>query len=96
MTRRRIWGFILIPSVLFWTSACSHVREPTVPRTIPVPIPVPCEIEQVPKTELPVAEEGANVARKAQVAAARIELLTAENERLRAANNQPCPTEIPE
>lgn len=74
-------------------SACA--TTPQLPKEVRIPIPVPCEIEQVPATELPVAEPDANVARKAAVAAARIELLKAENTRLRAANTSPCPKELP-
>ena len=66
------------------------------PKEVYIPVPIPCEIEQVPSTELPTASPDANVAGKAAVAAARIELLKAENERLRAANTNPCPTEIEE
>ena len=71
-------------------SACS--TTPQLPTEVRIPVPVPCEIEQVPETELPVASPDANVAEKATVAAARIELLKAENTRLRAANNRPCPS----
>lgn len=74
-------------------AACAS--GPEIPKETRVPIPVPCEIEQVPATELPTAEPDANMARLAAIAAAIIELLKAENERLRAANNNPCPTEIP-
>lgn len=73
-------------------AACS--TTPQLPKEVRIPIPVPCEIEQVPSTTLPVASPDANVAEKALVAAARIELLKAENIRLRAANSSPCPTEI--
>ena len=90
MTRLCRW--LLATGIILALPACA--TTPQLPETVKVLVPVPCEIEQVPSTELPVAEDGANVARKAAVAAARIELLKAENTRLRAANDTPCPTEI--
>lgn len=69
---------------------------PSLPKRTLIPIPVPCEVEQVPETDLPVAPKGANVAQLAAYAAAVIELLKAENTRLRAANDGPCPTDLPE
>lgn len=75
-------------------SACGATV--TVPKEVYIPVPVPCEIEQVEQTELPTAPAGSNVAKKAATAMAQILLLKAENERLRAANNNPCPTELPE
>lgn len=90
MTRLQRW--LVAMGIILLVPACASTPE--LPKEVRIPIPVPCEIEQVPATELPVAEADANVARKAAVAAARIELLKAENTRLRAANNSPCPTEI--
>jgi hypothetical protein len=90
MTRLQRW--LVAMGIILLVPACA--TTPELPKEVRIPIPVPCEIEQVPATELPVAEPDANVARKAAVAAARIELLKAENTRLRAANNSPCPTEI--
>lgn len=91
MSRLQRWlrhvGIILTAPLSL--AACS--TTPSVPEKVYIPIPVPCEVEQVPETELPVAEDEANVARKAAVAAARIQLLLAENLQLRAANNNPCP-----
>lgn len=62
----------------------------TLPKEIRVPIPVPCEIEQVPATELPAPDGDESLYGLAKIALAQIGLLKAENERLRAANNSPC------
>lgn len=86
--------FAALPILLMLTFLISACASTPMPEKTYIPVPIPCEIEQVAKTELPTASPDANVAGKAAVAAARIELLKAENERLRAANNRPCPTEI--
>ena len=72
--------------------ACNTTQS--LPKEVLVPVPVPCEVEQVPLTELPVASPDANVFELAQVAAARVKLLLADRERLAAANANPCPLEI--
>ena len=46
------------------------------------------------KTELPTPTGDESLFGLAKIALAQIGLLKAENERLRAANNNPCPTEI--
>lgn len=69
---------------------CTTTR---MPEEVLVPVPVPCEIEQVPETELPQPTEDDGLFRLAQIALAQIGLLKAENERLRAANTNPCPME---
>ena len=89
MTRLQRW--LAAMGIILLVPACA--TSPRLPKEVFIPIPVPCEIVQVPETELPVAEPDANVARKAAVAAARIELLLAENLQLRAANNNPCTPE---
>lgn len=80
-------GYIFFLPLL--ATACA--TTPGLPKETLVPVPVPCEIEQVPKTELPDASPGADIFELAKVAAARIKLLMADNERLRAANTSPCP-----
>lgn len=85
----RLWllkGFILLMPVSLL--ACASPAK--APVKVMVPVPVPCKIEQVDKTELPVAPEDASIFERAKVAAARILMLQAENERLRAANKSPC------
>lgn len=80
-------GYILFfPLTLM---ACTTTQQ--LPREVRVPVPVPCEVEQVEETALPTAGPDADIAELAKVAAARIKLLLAENTRLRAANNNPCP-----
>lgn len=71
-------------------AACATPGQ-RLPEEVLVPVPVPCEVEQVEQTGLPVASPDADIFERAQVAAARIKLLLAENERLRAANTNPCP-----
>lgn len=77
------------PFALVALAGCKTAPEP--PRVVKVPIAVACEIEQVPESELPQAAPGANVFELTTVALARLKILMAENTRLRAANNNPCP-----
>jgi hypothetical protein len=72
--------------------ACTTAQS--LPKEVLVPLPVPCEVEQVEKTELPTASADADIFELAQVAAARVKLLLAENTRLRAANTNPCPATL--
>lgn len=83
--------FFLLTSALL-LAGCAHTRE--LPKEVLVPVPVPCEVEQVPETELPQVRPDMNVFEAAQVRMAQLKLLLAENTRLRAANTNPCPTEI--
>jgi len=92
MTRIQRW--MAATGIILALPACASTQS--LPETVLVPIPAPCEIEQVTPSGLPVAEPGANVARKAQVAAARIMILLADRERLIAANTNPCPKELPD
>lgn len=80
-------GFIFFTPLM--AAACSTTQD--MPTITMVPVPVPCVIEQVPETKLPVAAPDADIWQLAKVAAARIKLLMADNERLRAANSSPCP-----
>lgn len=89
IAKLRYWllrGFIF----LFPFSLLACASPAKAPVKVMVPVPVPCKIEQVDKTVLPVAPEDASIFERAKVAAARILLLQAENERLHAANNSPC------
>ena len=72
-------------------AACATMQ---MPEKTYIPVPIPCEVEQVEKTELPTPTGYENLFGLAKIALAQIGLLKAENERLRAANNNPCPTEI--
>jgi hypothetical protein len=81
-------GYIFFLPLL--AAACA--TTPTPPKEVLVPVPVACEIEQVEPTPLPTAAADAGIFELAKVAAARIKLLMADNERLRAANASPCPT----
>lgn len=80
--------YLLLTSPLL-LAACA--TTPTLPKEVLVPVPVPCEIEQVPPTELPQVRPDMNIFEAAQVRMAELLLLRAENERLRAANSSPCP-----
>jgi hypothetical protein len=84
--------FLLATGIILMIPACQTATQ--LPKEVRVPVPVPCEIEQVPKTELPQVSPTDGLFRLAQIALAKIGLLEAENERLRAANNDPCPTEF--
>jgi PBP1b-binding outer membrane lipoprotein LpoB len=68
----------------------SCTTTPELPKVVKVPVPVPCEIEKVEPTELPKVRDDMNVFEAAQVRMAQINLIIAENIRLRAANNEPC------
>lgn len=89
----RIVPYVLHVSLLTMAlilSGCA-TREVRIPVETKIPVPVACEIEQVEQTALPVAPENGTIFDRAKVAAARIKLLMAENEKLRAANTNPCP-----
>jgi hypothetical protein len=80
--------FFLLTSLLA-LSACATTQR--LPSEVLVPVPVPCEVEQVPATELPQVSPDMNIFDAAKVRMAQLKLLLAENTRLRAANNNPCP-----
>lgn len=82
--------YLLLTSPLL-LAACA--TTPALPKEVLVPVPVPCEIEQVPQSELPAVTSDMNVFEAARTRMAELFLLRAENERLRAANSSPCPTE---
>lgn len=69
----------------------SCTTTPKLPEVVKVPVPVPCEIEKVEPTELPKVRDDMNVFEAAQVRMAQLQLIIAENLRLRAANDTPCP-----
>lgn len=81
-----------LPTSALLLAGCATTE--TLPREVLVPVPVPCEIEQVPVSEMPTVSSNMNVFEAAQVRMAQLKLLLAERERLRAANTTPCPTEI--
>lgn len=81
--------FLLTSALALLLAGCAHTQE--LPEEVLVPLPVPCEIEQVPETELPQVRPDMNVFEAAQVRMAQIKLLLAENTKLRAANTNPCP-----
>lgn len=60
---------------------------------VKVPVPVACEIEQVPVPTYPAASarKGMGIWDLSRIIAADRRTRMAENERLRAANNNPCP-----
>lgn len=68
----------------------SCTTTPKLPEVVKVPVPVPCEIEKVEPTELPKVRDDMNVFEAAQIRMAQINLIIAENIRLRAANDSPC------
>lgn len=80
--------YLLLTSPLL-LAACA--TTPTLPKEVLVPVPVPCEIEQVPPADLPQVRPDMNVFEAAQTRMAQLSLLLAERERLRAANQSPCP-----
>lgn len=89
----RFHFLLLVLPAVFGALVLSACATTQMPEKTYIPVPIPCEIEQVEKTELPQASEGDSLFRLAQVALAQIGLLKAENERLRAANTNPCPVE---
>lgn len=80
-------GYVFLLPLLL----CACATTPDVPKVVKVPVPVACEIEQVEAAELPAATADMNVFELVQVALARLMLVEAENTRLRAANENPCP-----
>lgn len=96
MIRRfRTWlGMVLLAAAVTVLPGCT--RTVTVPGPaveVKVPVPVACEIEQVPAAERPRAARGMSHYDLTKVALADRRVLMAENERLRAANSNPCPGE---
>lgn len=70
-------------------AACSTAAK--APTVVKVPVPVACEIEQVPVLEKPQAFSNMGIFDLTKTALAKLRILEAENERLRAANSNPCP-----
>lgn len=77
----------LLPVVAL--AACSTAAK--APTVVKVPVPVACEIEQVPVSDKPRASSDMGIFDLAKVALAQLRTVEAENERLRAANANPCP-----
>lgn len=78
-------------------SACATDNGPaTPPVEVLVPVPVACEIEQVPAGPRPSdqARAGMTIWELTKIALAERQILLGEVERLRAANQSPCP--VPE
>lgn len=70
-------------------AACSTAAK--APTVVKIPVPVACEIEQVPVLEKPQATSNMGIFDLTKTALANLRILEAENERLRAANANPCP-----
>lgn len=88
---------ILLLAATFGLVACS--AGPRIPPQAPsavrveVPVPVACEIEQVPEGDRPSrqATDDMGIYDLTKIALAERRILMGENQRLRAANNNPCP-----
>lgn len=89
-TRSIILWFLLSVLVVIALSGCA-APGPKVPTIVKVPVPVECNIEQVPVLEKPQATSNMGLFDLAKVALAQLRTVEAENERLRAANANPCP-----
>jgi len=91
LTRIALW----LTSLAIMLGGCAG-RDRLPPQALParevlVPVPVACEIEQVPQSRRPTATPGMSIYDLTKVALADRRVLMGENERLRAANNNPCP-----
>jgi len=86
----RLWMAL---GLLLLTPACATQTVPGAAVEVKVPIPVPCQIEQVPTPEYPVttAREGMSIWELSKIVTSDRRVRMAENERLRAAINNPCP-----
>jgi hypothetical protein len=90
---RRLWLWCIpLAFVLPGCASRDRLPPPAPPaKEVLVPVPVACQIEQVPQAQQPQAQRGAGIFDLTKVIAAQRRILMAENERLRAANNNPCP-----
>jgi len=92
---RRLYLWAL--PLCFLLPACSTTNRlpPQAPPAVEVkvPVPVPCEIEQVPGPSYPAAQarQGMSIYDLTRIALADRRVRMGENERLRAATNNPCP-----
>jgi len=91
-------ALLLLFAVCFLLPGCASNRIP--PQAAPavevkVPVPVACEIEQVPVPSYPAAQarKGMNIWDLTKIVTADRQVRMAENERLRAATNNPCPAQ---
>ena len=93
----RITAILMSLGLILTMPACATVREvPGPPVEVLIPVPVPCEPVQVPAAVRPVIEAGLGIYDQVRLLLADREILEGENKRLRAANQNPCPTELPE
>jgi hypothetical protein len=71
---------------------CTNTKEIAGPPVVAkVAVPVACEIEQVPASQRLTAPKGSGIFDLTKTALSDRRRLMAENTRLRAANNNPCP-----
>lgn len=94
-------GFVLLAlallAALVLLAGCSTAPKPKAAPPAPivakVAIPVPCAIEQVPMPAYPgdLIRRGDDIYTLARLAMADRRVRIAERDRLRAANNNPCP-----
>lgn len=86
---------LLLLAVLMLPGCASKRLPPQAPPAVEVkvPVPVPCEIEQVPVPSYPAAQakKGMGIWDLTKIVTADRQVRMAENERLRAATNNPCP-----
>jgi hypothetical protein len=82
------WGLLVMTTA---TCVSCASTKPRAAIEVKVPVPVACEIEQVPASKRITAPKGSGIFDLAKLTAADRRRLMAENERLRAANNNPCP-----
>jgi len=76
-------------------SACANTEPlpsaPPAPAVVKIPVPVACEIEKVPQPDYPKARADMGIYELTQVVLAERRVRMGETERLRAANENPCP-----
>lgn len=94
--RMALLAILLLLLACLLLPGCASNRIP--PQAAPavevkVPVPVACEIEQVPVPQYPAAQarKGMSIWDLTKLVTADRQVRMAENERLRAANNNPCP-----
>lgn len=89
-----LFKLLIALGVITLAPACTKtITVPGPAVEVKVPVPVACEIEQVPQSPLPStqAEQNDGQFDLTKYALADRQVLLGENQRLRAANSNPCP-----
>lgn len=84
-------SWLVLALVLLMLPACTKPYTPPPAVEVKVPVPVPCKPVQVPVPAEPQATADMGLWELTKVALAKLAVKTGDNDRLRAANADPCP-----